>query len=298
MIELSSFEKVYTELKQKVVHGSLGAAFSGVQLMTIGQVCERIRTERQAHPDRLESVWQTIKRIYAEGGVSKFYQGITWSLITQCSKNGFRWMTIAKVDEVYMRVLPDPWKKTLPTLQSSCVALTMAFAETSLFACPSEFMKTRRMTSQTSQKARLWTIVKNEGLGVLYRGWSAVFMRYSVSWISYLSGTQKLYSLFPNSKEFSVAQELILNGCAGGINVLLISPFDTVKTQLQKENRLEANNFLQAVQKVYRLYGVRAFWRGAGIKMVNNMWYAGIMLTAMKRFGVYESNREKPKAVS
>jgi len=286
-------QDLYERTRQLMIDGSLGAIFSATQQVTVGQFCERIRVERQAFPQE-ESLRETASRLYAQGGVRKFYEGLKWSLWTQCSKNALRWMMLAKVDRCYASCLPSNWKKDKPALQATCVGLSMALAETSLVTV-TELMKTLHMTTRVSQKPQLLEIVKTRGLGALYQSWSVVFMRNSVAWIAYLVTPIKLSAFFSKPNEVNVAQDFAINGLAGGLNVLMITPFDMVKTQLQKENALKVQNFVYAVQKIHRLYGLKAFWNGAGIKMVHNVWYAAVMLTAMKHFGIYEGSGPSQK---
>lgn len=293
MMAVAPFQDLYDRTRQVVIDGSLGAIFSATQQVTVGQFCERIRIERQAFP-RGESLMETYNRLYRQGGVRKFYEGLKWSLWTQCSKNALRWMMLAKVDRCYDYYLTSKWKKEYPSLQPSCVGASMALVETSLVTV-TELMKTLHMTTAVSQKPQMLEIVKSGGVGALYQSWSVVLIRNSVSWISYLVTPLKLYSFFAKPNECSVVQDLVINGLAGGLNVLIITPFDMIKTQLQKENALKVQNFVHAVQKIYGLYGIKAFWNGAGIKMVHNVWYAAVMLTAMKHFGIYEVNRSNQK---
>lgn len=293
MTASGSVQNVYERAKQIVVEGSLGALFSAIQQVTVGQFCERIRIERQAFPVS-ESLRETSIRLYKEGGVRKFYEGLQWSLWTQCSKNALRWAMLAKIDRCYADYLPNAWKKDYPSLQPFCVGGSMAVVETSLVTV-TELMKTLHMTSSLNQKPKMLQIIRTRGVAALYQSWSVVLIRNSVAWIAYLVTPLKLYSFFAKPGESTITQDLAINGLSGGLNVLMITPFDMIKTQLQKENALKVQNFLHAVQKIYRLYGVQVFWKGAGIKMIHSVCYAAIMLTAMKRFGVYETNRSSQK---
>jgi len=284
------YDKVVEEVKEVVFNGGAGALVSAVELLTLGHVFDRIKTERQAYPVGIKkvSLLNTVYSLYQAGGIRKFYEGLRWNVTTQCSKNAFRWIAVGKVNAVYSQILPQSWKERSPVLQPLLTSLSLALIETTAFVCPAEVMKTRNMTRSAKEKLKMGAIVQQEGFRALYQGYTAMLIRYCVSWSSYLIVSKELNDFFSKNRELSLPEEFAVNASTGAINVFFTAPFDTVKTQLQKENALRASNSYQAMRKITLQHGFRALWSGAGTKTLHSMWYSGIMLTSMKYTGAYD----------
>lgn len=66
-----------------------GATTAAVELLTLGHVLDRIKTTQQASPNQYSS-FTAAKYIYEKKGLSGFYTGLRWNLVSHSGKAAFR----------------------------------------------------------------------------------------------------------------------------------------------------------------------------------------------------------------
>lgn len=280
-----------TELKplgQRLMHQAvIGSFMAAVELLLLGQICDRIRIYQQTEP-QVKTIRQSIVNLYKKGGLREFYVGTGFNLLSHCGKHALRWCLIMPVDNFWKKMLPD-----YPVAVSIMSGMSFALIETTLVKCPAESMKTKKMTnlSNESIKAKLFS----KGPKVLFSGWSAMLFRQVVSWISFrlaVDQTTRFFLITNKVDELSMNQTLIVAVLSGLINVLAVCPFDSVTTQLQKDGGLPFKGYIPAWRYIYKRYGLRVFYMGWQVKFIRSSWYALLFQLLMNHFNKYQRLEE------
>ncbi|KAL2167103.1 hypothetical protein VTG60DRAFT_1694 [Thermothelomyces hinnuleus] len=118
----------------------------------------------------------------------------------------------------------------------------------------------------------LYTIVKEEGAGALYRGVSLTALRQgsnqAVNFTAYTYFKEWLYQWQPEYKGGNLPsyQTTLIGLVSGAMGPLSNAPIDTIKTRLQKMRAEEGTTALQRITKIagdmFRQEGVHAFYKG------------------------------------
>ena len=207
---------------------------------------ESVKTQWQTNPAKANEI-QIFRQIYSEKGVYRgFYSGSLPNASVRILKNIYRYPL--------MIGMPNFFESTLRVknqrVQKGLTGLSIAAIE-SLILCPFERLKIYLMTNQSVNKKGLsWvTQFRNEtnsrGDGLireLFRGYLPLFTRQCVAWVTFLvadskmKSTLRLYLDIPQTERipssYLVPGSIVVAIC----NTLLIMPFDSMKTHLQREN--------------------------------------------------------------
>lgn len=130
----------------------------------------------------------------------------------------------------------------------------------------------------------LKSIIKHEGLGGIYLGWTPAVIGSAVSWggfftfyehskrklVDYKTGTKN--SAQPASEVLTSIDNFFLACVAGGVMVLITNPVWLIKTRMQlqmkksseKLNIKPYRNMIDAVQTIVKDEGFLALYKGAG----------------------------------
>ena len=112
-----------------------------------------------------------------------------------------------------------------------------------------------KIRAQTSGRSNLISIIRNEGLLNLYKGWTATCFRdipgYGIFFLTY-------EVLCRNTQNITPLHTFAYGSIAGSTSWLFIYPSDPVKTIMQNENK----GLLTATNEIYSKYGLRGFYRG------------------------------------
>jgi solute carrier family 25 2-oxodicarboxylate transporter 21 len=121
-------------------------------------------------------------------------------------------------------------------------------------------------------------ITSTEGGMSLFRGTCASILR-NGTWNACYFGTIKTCrSLFPNpsSKGRKLLSDMISGSIAGTIGTIFNTPFDVIKTRIQKSTRQE--RIIPLGLSIARTEGIQALWKGFVPKVVRLGPGGGIML--------------------
>ncbi|KAK3295344.1 mitochondrial carrier domain-containing protein [Chaetomium fimeti] len=118
----------------------------------------------------------------------------------------------------------------------------------------------------------LYTIVKEEGAGALYRGVSLTALRQgsnqAVNFTAYTYFKEWLYQWQPEYRGTSLPsyQTTLIGLVSGAMGPLSNAPIDTIKTRLQKMRAEEGTTALQRITRIagdmFKQEGVHAFYKG------------------------------------
>ncbi|KAI9760961.1 MAG: Twinfilin-1 [Chaenotheca gracillima] len=118
----------------------------------------------------------------------------------------------------------------------------------------------------------LYTVLKEEGVGALYRGVSLTALRQgsnqAVNFSAYTEFKQLLQDLQPayHDKELPVYQTMFIGLVSGAMGPLSNAPIDTIKTRLQKTpahpNETAIQRITSIARDMWKQEGSRAFYKG------------------------------------
>ncbi|KAI7829060.1 mitochondrial carrier domain-containing protein [Kickxella alabastrina] len=144
-----------------------GCSHPTFEVSTLGQPFEVVKTHMAAN--RADSIATTLKKTYARGGISGFYQGlIPWAWIEASTKGGVLMFTSSEID----------YRARLGGLFGG-VGGGVAQAYTTMGFCT--FMKTVEVTRHNTWKIA-YDVFQREGIRGLNRGVSAVALRQMTNW--------------------------------------------------------------------------------------------------------------------
>jgi solute carrier family 25 (mitochondrial citrate transporter), member 1 len=118
----------------------------------------------------------------------------------------------------------------------------------------------------------LFTVVKEEGIGALYRGVSLTALRQgtnqAVNFTAYTELKQWLQNFQPayHDKELPSYQTMVIGLISGAIGPFSNAPIDTIKTRLQKTpgepGQTAVSRIVRIAREMFKQEGARAFYKG------------------------------------
>lgn len=176
-------------------------------------------------------------------GYLTFYRGLSSPLISVILEKAILFSTYS-------------WIKRVQPTQSPLLHGLTAGLTTTVIVTPFERIKVRSQIANQSVTEILPMILRQDGIGSLYRGFSATFFREVPGYMVYFNTYEVIKKRYP--QRLNLGQSFLLGVATGTSAWLFMYPSDPVKTMMQNENvggRL-------AIQKIWQSGGVRAFYRG------------------------------------
>jgi len=223
---------------------------------------------------------------YARHGIKGFYSGVGALVAGNSLKAGVRFLSY----DSFKRMMMDENGK-LSGPRSLLAGLGAGVMEAVFAVTPSETIKTKLIDDQKSASPRYRGlvhgtvgIVRDEGIGGVYRGLFPVVMRQSAnsavrfgsySWLKALaSGSVRPGEKLPTGVTFGIG------ALAGVITVYATMPLDVIKTRMQSlDARAQYRNSFHCAARVLSDEGVLAFWRGATPRLARLSMSGGIVFT-------------------
>lgn len=272
-----------------------GALLATVELLTLGHICDRIKTLQQANPQE-RSIINTAKKIYSNGGFKGFYKGLEYNVMTVSGKASFRWGTLSVLNETVDALLPKEIVEKYPSLRSGSVAILVSLCESLLLVCPAESLKTKEMTQKTNLNTKgIFNVtkwIKESGYKSMYDGWDSILFRQAVSWFTFLVAydkTKRLSQKIKGETPLNLVEQFSVGAVAGGINVICTTPIDTIKTQMQKHQSIYKRSTFNAFFDFARTEGVKSLYSGFNIRLFRSTWHSGFTLLMMDKLGVFRT---------
>ncbi|MBN9377725.1 MAG: hypothetical protein BGO14_11575 [Chlamydiales bacterium 38-26] len=265
-----------------------GSVAHSIELFTLGQILDRIKVEKEARP-QLRSIKEAFKHIWKQGEGKEFYKGFRANIALSILKGSTGWGIHHLCNRQILRIYPQK-DKHFPTVGfTTLVGCMTGFIETSFILCPLERFKTYEMTSK-GQALKNVRIISNSGLKFMYKGWTPLLLRQTVSWASYLVTYQKLRQAFLNrSSSLTMQEKITLSASTGAIVACINAPFDLLKTQLQQANVTDEKMW-QKAYTIHRQYGWKGMYRGLTIKLIRNIWSSVCIILTLDKMNAFPAN--------
>ncbi|KAM3581311.1 hypothetical protein VKS41_006136 [Umbelopsis sp. WA50703] len=235
-------------------------------------------------------------------GVLAIYTGMSALVIGNAAKAGVRFLAYDKIADA-LRDKDGKLTGGRNLLAGLCAGMTEAV----LVVTPSETIKTKLIHDRNSQHPQYrglihgtTTIIKNEGIGGVYRGLFPVMMRQgansAVRFTSYSTlkaQAQKWRGQgeapLPSTYTFAIG------AMAGIITVYSTMPLDVVKTRMQGlDARNLYKNSLDCLMKVVKQDGIFSLWKGTTPRLARLIFSGGIVFTVYEKiYGILDSKAAK-----
>lgn len=138
-----------------------------------------------------------------------------------------------------------------------------------IFTNPLEIVKIRLQVAGEiagGSKVRAWTVVKELGLFGLYKGARACLLRDVPFSAIYFPAYAHTKAKLADENGYNHPLSLLVAGAIAGIPAAsLVTPADVIKTRLQvvaRSGQTTYSGITDAVRKIYKEEGPRAFWKG------------------------------------
>jgi solute carrier family 25 carnitine/acylcarnitine transporter 20/29 len=141
---------------------------------------------------------------------------------------------------------------------------------------PVEKIKIRK---QRGKNSNLFSIIKNEGIGNLYKGLSATLLRDTPGYGIYFL----TYETLTKNKTKTPFETAFYGACSGAFSWFFIYPSDPIKTLMQHKNY----SFTKASKIIYNQAGIRGFYRGYGMGLFRAMPLHGFVFLGVESFKKY-----------
>lgn len=223
--------------------------------------------------------WQLGYHYLKGGHIKPFYQAGGISYFKFLAKGAYRNPTYGALSAEFQCAFPEQYKT-----QAALTALSMAGID-NIIVCPLERLKVLMITKENNNGlSQFFTQKRAVGqlslIRDLYKGFNLSMTKAVVSWQSFLVTESAIrmevleYKKNKQEKaELSLVEKSIVGWFSGVVNALFTFPFDTIKTNLQKEGVSDAASFTNIVKTSRSLLATRGFFKG---------FYGGFQLQLMQ----------------
>ncbi|KAL5344037.1 mitochondrial carrier domain-containing protein [Aspergillus crustosus] len=274
----------------------LGASLNMFEVTTLGQPLEVIKTTMAAH--RAESFPTAIRRVWARGGFSGFYQGlIPWAWIEASSK-GAVLLFVASSTEYHAKAggmsdilagmsggMVGGVAQAYATV-GFCTAMKTAEITRSKIAASASGSGSVVKVPSTIEMFR--SIYHKEGIRGINKGVNAVAIRQVTNWGSRFGFSRLAEDIIrkssgkKGSEEALSAWEKILASAIGGALSAWNQPIEVIRVELQSmksdPGRPADLTIGKAARYIYQENGVRGLYRGAAPRVGLGVWQTVCMV--------------------
>lgn len=314
--------ELYSFRHQTYVEAAFTGLCRGLLRLPIEHPFDCIKTQWQANP-QLKSALRTVNHINSTHGIKGFWNGAAPAAFRNGIKELYRWPLMLCLPHIYNKLLiagnlSQTKHARDSTTAKTLTGLTIAGVE-SFIICPLERVKVTFITREkASRSVALQSVFKispnghaakqvstkfifnNYALRGAFKGMSALFLRQTVAWVSFLvpdTELKKLARLRQREKKYhqsgtqpdqcerlSGSTLMLIAAVVGLINTTLVMPIDCVKTNLQKFNSAHALQDVLGSRKasgdkfnytardtcryIIKTFGYRAFFAGFSVRFI------------------------------
>nr|QKK35436.1 mitochondrial Ctp1 [Starmerella bombicola] len=221
-------------------------------------------------------------------GLSAIYAGCFPFAIGNTAKAGVRFLSF----DFFRDLMRDDQGK-LSVGRGAIAGLGAGVMESVFALTPGESVKTAliddrqgacRYSGQGFRGIRL--LIKDHGIGVLYRGVVPVTARQAANSMVRLGSYSTLRAMLENKKggTLNSAETFALGAVVGIITVYTTMPIDTVKTRMQSvDASTKYTGMIDCFGKVVKNDGVKALWRGSTARLGRLVMSGGIVFTIYEK---------------
>ena len=245
----------------------IAGSFAGIAEAVVTWPFENIKTKMQFKGNNL-NLKNTAFEIYKTGGITGFYRGLTPVLFFNIPKVAIRFYSY-NISSVYLQ--NKSFNKDSISILSGLFA---GFIESTLVTVPSETIKTKMIRFPHMST---FDVIKENGIRGLYLGYFPTLYRQSLNQASRFYFFNKYKDYISSREKFTNTHSFYGGVGAGIFSVIISSPMDVLKTQMQEKSAKEKSNMIQLSKTIYNTYGLSGFWRGSLARLMRVAPGQGIM---------------------
>lgn len=207
-----------------------------------------------------------VKRTVRENGFFGLYRGYSALLMFSVPKNYTRFYGYQFAQK---NIFTEKNRKN-----NFMCGLFAGCCEATLVVTPQETLKTKLVHDKLQETPKfknlfhgISTIVKENGLGGLYKGYAATLMKQStnqgVRFVVYTDTAKKLKEYI----SYKVVCDLIAGGFAGFCSTMFNNPVDVIKTKMQGVDAHKYNGFMDCGRQIMATTGPMGFYSGVGPRL-------------------------------
>ncbi|GAW15242.1 hypothetical protein ANO14919_046510 [Xylariales sp. No.14919] len=253
---------------------AIGACMNVVQVTSLGQPMEVLKTHVAAN--RKDSLLDAVRKTWARGGVSGFYQGlIPWAWIEASTKGSILILTSTEVEH-YAKTKLGTGNEIAGVLAGVAGGAAQAYLTMGTTTCMKTIEVTRSKSLQSGSPAKgtistFLDIIRTKGIRGVNRGVNAVALRQITGWssrigISRVTETQIRSVTGKTHNERLSFGEKILASSLGGALSCWNQPFEVLRVEMQSltndPGRPEKLTMASTAKHIIKTSGVTGFFRG------------------------------------
>ncbi|XP_064489529.1 mitochondrial glutamate carrier 1-like [Ornithodoros turicata] len=261
----------------KIINGGIAGIIGVTCVFPIDLVKTRLQNQqvKAGEPPMYSSMFDCFRKTMGREGFFGMYRGSAVNILLITPEKAIK---LAANDFFRHHLATDMGKLTLK--QEMLAGGGAGFCQI-IVTTPMELLKIQLQDAgRVSGGARLSAttialqLVRTRGILGLYRGTGATMLRDVTFSVVYFPLFAHLNSLGPQRADgTAVFWTSFIAGCgAGSTAAFAVNPFDVVKTRLQLLTRAEGeasyNGIMDAFVRILRDEGPRAFFKGAGCRMI------------------------------
>lgn len=263
--------------------GSIAGAVGATAVYPIDLVKTRMQNQRSGSfvgELMYRSSADCFKKVIRHEGFTGLYRGLVPQLIGVAPEKAIK----LTVNDLVRDKLMNPKTQTLP-LWSEMVAGACAGGSQVIFTNPLEIVKIRLQVAgeiASTAKISAWGVMKELGFFGLYKGAKACFLRDIPFSAIYFPGYAHAKVALQDENGYNHPLSLLTAGAIAGVPAAsLVTPADVIKTRLQVAARAGQTTYsgvMDAAKKIWKEEGGRAFWKGAGARVLRSSPQFGVTL--------------------
>ena len=240
-MSVASAETTPLGLSKETVYFAAGA-FSGFAEGIAVQPFDMVKTRHQLNNLKNETVFRTMRGIYNEGGIRRFYRGMTAELIGIVPKSSGMYATY----EIVYRKLEKVDGYGNSSLSASIAGFISGIPE-ALIVTPTQVVKVRLQAKEHLGRYHnpldcIQKVIRDEGfLSVISTGLGPTLWRNCV-WNTVYFGTMHYIKQLlptPTSKIMDLSMTLLSGFCGAVFGTCFNAPFDVVKSRFQSQVKVK-----------------------------------------------------------
>jgi len=237
----------------------------------------------KAAVDHYTGVMDCLSKIVKKEGFSHLYKGITSPILMEAPKRAIKFSGNDTFQTFYKKIFPTPNGEM--TQKIAIYSGASAGAVEAFVVAPFELVKIRLQDVNSQFKTPI-EVVKNSvvkgGVLSLFNGLEATIWRHVLWNAGYFGIIFQIRKLLPAAKTSTekTRNDLIAGAIGGTVGCLLNTPFDVVKSRIQRSSGpLRKYNWsLPSVLLVYREEGFKALYKGFAPKVMRLAPGGGLLL--------------------
>ncbi len=191
-------------------------------------------------------------------GFLALYRGLDVTLLFSIPKAGIRF----GANDACKKILRDKDGK-LSSARQFLAGVGAGVTEAIFAVTPMETVKTKLIETNSGLVKGVKAIVKEDGIGGLYKGLSATILKQSTNQgFRFMAFNKYKDYMLAGRDKLSPIESLVGGMASGCFSTICNNPFDVVKTQMQGMHASQYSNTFDCFKQILKTEGPKGFYKG------------------------------------